>query len=55
MRMLNQVETLRTSHNSHTHNGITHRSKPQLKGYHFEPQLNECSSKSIFKVSPKAL
>jgi len=34
------------SHNSHTHTDNTH---------HSEPQLKEWSSKSIFKVSLKAL
>jgi len=29
--------------------------EPQLKGYRSKPQLKEPSTKSIFKVSPKAL
>jgi len=67
--LLNRVETLHMSHNTHTHTSNTRQSEsqlkeyhvftlypePQLKGYHFEPQLKEHSSKLIFKVSPKAL
>jgi len=36
--LLNQVENLRTSHNTHTHTGNTLQSKPQLK---------ECSCSSV--------
>jgi len=53
----NQVETIRTSHNSHIHTGYQYHQattgivftlypEPQIKGYHFEPQLKECSNKS---------
>ncbi|QCD78690.1 hypothetical protein DEO72_LG1g2326 [Vigna unguiculata] len=35
------------------HNASLHP-ESQLKGYHFEPRLKECSSKVHLKVSPKA-
>ena len=55
----NQVETIRISHNSHTHTGyqyhqattqdrhvFTLHPEPQLKGCHSKPQLKEWSNKS---------
>ncbi|QCD96113.1 hypothetical protein DEO72_LG6g815 [Vigna unguiculata] len=57
--LLNQVEIICTSHNLHTHIDTIRHSEsqikeyhvftlhlePQLKGYHSESQLKECSSK----------
>jgi len=62
--LLNQVETLHTSHNSHTHTSNTHHSEsqlkecpvfilypePQLKGCHSEPQIKECH---VFTLHPE--
>jgi len=59
LRLPNQVKTIHTNHNLHTHTGFQYHQattwdhhmftlhlEPQLKGFHFEPQLKECYSKS---------